>query len=53
MIGRETINRLRASAKAELGKRFDPKAFHAVVLENGTLPLSILETVVAAWIKAR
>ncbi len=50
MVGRETINRLRTKAQAQLGDRFDIKTFHDVVLANGPLPLSVLETVVNAWI---
>jgi uncharacterized protein (DUF885 family) len=37
---------LREKAKGALGGRFDLKAFHRVVLENGAMPLSILGEVV-------
>jgi uncharacterized protein (DUF885 family) len=53
MVGRETINRLRAKAKAELGDKFDLKAFHDVLLTNGSMPLSVMEEVVDAWIAQR
>jgi uncharacterized protein (DUF885 family) len=33
-----------------LGPKFDLKDFHAVVLENGALPLSLLEKLVDEWI---
>jgi uncharacterized protein (DUF885 family) len=49
MVGRETINRLRDQAKAELGDKFDIRAFHDVVLTNGAVPLSVLETIVKNW----
>ena len=53
MVGRETINRLRTKAKAELGNKFDLKAFHDVLLTNGSMPLSDMEEVVDAWIAQR
>jgi uncharacterized protein (DUF885 family) len=53
MVGRQTINKLRDEAKAQLGDKFDIKAFHDVVLTNGAMPLSTLERVVRAWIAAR
>lgn len=53
MVGRETINRLRTKAKAELGNKFDLKAFHDVLLTNGSMPLSVMEEVVDAWIAQR
>lgn len=50
MVGRETINRIRAQAKAALGDRFDIRRFHDAVLTNGAVPLSVLETVVKDWV---
>ncbi len=49
-IGMKTILALREEAKAELGARFDLKAFHTVVLENGAMPLTLLEANVERWI---
>lgn len=46
MIGRTEILRLREEARAQLGARFDIRTFHDRVLENGTVPLSALRTVV-------
>jgi len=51
-IGALTIQRLRAEAEAQLGPRFDLKAFHAQVLDSGALPLPVLEDKVHAWIAA-
>ena len=51
MIGRIKIMELRERAKAELGNRFDIKDFHSVVLMNGILPLTVLETLVDQYIK--
>ena len=50
MVGREAINRLRTKAQSQLGDGFNIKGFHDVVLTNGAVPLSVLETVVNAWI---
>lgn len=49
-VGQLKILELRERARQRLGARFDLKAFHAVVLENGGLPLSVLEDVVDRWI---
>ena len=50
-IGQLTISRLKADACAKLGARFDPRAFHAAVLDTGALPMSVLEEKIAAWVK--
>ena len=49
-IGQLTILRLRAKAQSELGPKFDIKAFHDMVVGAGSLPLSVFETRVTAWI---
>jgi uncharacterized protein (DUF885 family) len=49
-IGMKTILDLREKAKAELGPKFDLKQFHALVLENGAMPLWMLQRNVDAWI---
>jgi uncharacterized protein (DUF885 family) len=51
-IGALTIQRLKAKAKAELGPRFDPRAFHEQVLNTGALPMAVLETKINDWIAA-
>ena len=51
-IGALTIQRLRKKAQAELGARFDIRAFHAQVLMTGSLPLPILEKKIDRWIAA-
>ncbi len=51
MIGELDIQRLRQKAEAELGSRFDIKAFHAALLEHGALPLTVLDQVVDLWIQ--
>jgi uncharacterized protein (DUF885 family) len=49
-IGMKTILDLREKAKAELGPKFDLREFHQVVLENGAMPLWLLQKTVDAWI---
>lgn len=51
-IGALTILKLKAKAQEQLGTRFDPRAFHAQVLDTGALPMSVLEAKIDAWIKA-
>jgi uncharacterized protein (DUF885 family) len=46
MVGRLELVRLRELAQARLGGRFDPRAFHDVVLGTGGVPLSVLAEVV-------
>ena len=50
--GAMTIQRLRKKAEAELGSKFDIRAFHDQVLNTGALPLAVLEKKIDAWIKA-
>lgn len=40
----------RDKAKKELGPKFDLKDFHMTVLENGSLPLDLLEEIVEGYI---
>jgi len=49
-IGMKTILELREKAQSELGKRFDIKEFHAVILETGAMPLWLLRSNVESWI---
>jgi uncharacterized protein (DUF885 family) len=49
MVGRQFIVRLREQAQAAMGERWDLKAFHDTVLVNGSVPLSVLETLVTEW----
>jgi uncharacterized protein (DUF885 family) len=49
-VGELKILELREKAKAALGPRFNLKDFHAVVLENGGVPLTMLEQLVNEWV---
>jgi uncharacterized protein (DUF885 family) len=53
MIAREKIRNLRADAETELGKAFDLRSFHDVVLSSSGGPLVRLEKRVQAWTNAR
>ncbi|GAA5191928.1 hypothetical protein GCM10023322_50410 [Rugosimonospora acidiphila] len=52
MVGRLEIQRIRAEATRSLGERFDIRQFHDVVLGGGPLPLSVLDEVVARWVRS-
>ena len=49
-VGELKIRELRARAEQKLGPKFDLRAFHDAVLENGPVPLDVLEAQVDAWI---
>jgi len=49
-LGQMAILKLRDEAKRELGERFDIRKFHDAVLEEGPLPLDVLEEHVHHWL---
>ena len=50
-MGQLTILKLRDEAKAQLGDKFDIKKFHDEILNGGSMPLTLLEERVHAWIQ--
>jgi uncharacterized protein (DUF885 family) len=52
MLGMLEIRAAREEAERKLGSRFDIKAFHDRVLEDGSLPLTFLRDKIAAWARA-
>ena len=50
-VGMLKLLELRDRARQALGDRFDLRAFHDVVLQNGAMPLTLLERVVDLWIE--
>ena len=52
MTGQLKIIELRDRARAQLGQRFDIRRFHNAVLDQGALPLPVLERVIDGWFAA-
>jgi uncharacterized protein (DUF885 family) len=52
-IGQLKIRELRKEAEDRLGAKFDERKFHDAVLENGALPLNILEAHMKQWIDSQ
>ena len=48
-LGQLKIRELRRAAEAKLGARFDLRAFHDAVLEQGAVPLNVLEAHLKRW----
>ena len=49
-IGQMKIRELRTEAEKKLGTKFDVRKFHDAVLENGAVPLEVLEARTRHWI---
>jgi uncharacterized protein (DUF885 family) len=52
-LGQLKIRELRTEAERQLGARFNVRAFHDAVLEQGAVPLSVLEPHIKGWTEAR
>jgi len=48
-LGQLKIRELRTEAEKKLGVKFDERKFHDAVLENGAVPLSVLEAHMKRW----
>ncbi len=49
-VGELKIKALRAKAKAALGDKFDIRRFHNALIDDGALPLTVLESRIDEWI---
>ena len=49
-VGELKIRELRAKAESTLGDSFDIRAFHDLVLANGSIPLTTLERIIKSYI---
>jgi uncharacterized protein (DUF885 family) len=52
-MGMRTFRGLRAHAQQVLGARFDLRDFHAELIDDGAMPLDILESAANLWLSAR
>lgn len=50
-LGELTIRRLRTEAETTLGPKFDERRFHDAILQLGSVPLTVLESQMRAFIK--
>ncbi|MEE2775429.1 MAG: DUF885 domain-containing protein [Acidobacteriota bacterium] len=50
-MGKLKFIELRERAAQSLGERFDVRRFHEAILENGSLPMSVLERHIDRWIE--
>jgi uncharacterized protein (DUF885 family) len=50
MLGMLEIRKARDAAEKTLGPKFDVKAFHDRVLEDGAVPLTFLSSKIAKWV---
>jgi uncharacterized protein (DUF885 family) len=51
-MGARTIQGLRERAEQSLGARFDPRAFHSELLNDGAMPLDFLDAKLTRWLKS-
>ena len=52
MMGELKIKELRARSEAALGAKFDQRRFHMAVIDQGAMPLPLLEQRIGAWVQA-
>lgn len=49
-VGALEIQNMRAAAEAELGARFDAKAFHTFLLDIGNAPFDVIQAYFSSWV---
>jgi uncharacterized protein (DUF885 family) len=52
-MGLRAFKALRAHAEQVLGARFDLRDFHSELIDDGAMPLDILESAANLWLNAR
>lgn len=52
-LGQLKIRELRTEAEKKVGAKFDIRKFHDAVLENGAVPLNVLEVYMKQWLDAQ
>jgi uncharacterized protein (DUF885 family) len=52
LLGYHKMRELRTRSERSLGASFDVKDFHAAVIDNGSMPLAVLDKLVDEWIAA-
>lgn len=52
-MGELTIKKLRKMAEQSLGEAFDLREFHDQILKNGSMPLSMLETLMIEYVEEK
>jgi uncharacterized protein (DUF885 family) len=52
-MGELTIKKLRNMVELSLGENFDLREFHDQVLKNGSMPLSMLETIIIDYVEKK
>jgi len=50
-VGKLKRREIRTKAQKALGDKFDIRDFHTVVLQNGPVPLDVLESEIDLWIE--
>jgi uncharacterized protein (DUF885 family) len=53
LVGKNEILRMRTAAIEALGDQFVLSEFHSVILENGSVPLEVLEVLIEDWVDSK
>ncbi|WP_057857865.1 DUF885 family protein [Bradyrhizobium lablabi] len=52
-VGMQQLLALRSKASSQLGRAFDAREFHDIVLGSGALPFGLLSELVDRWIASK